>query len=54
MRGRDAVAGVDAFLDRVERARADVAEDDAERADDERRFGCVLQRNRPFAVRGLG
>ena len=37
VRGRDAVLALDALFDGVERARADVAEDDAERADDERR-----------------
>ena len=32
---RDAVLGAERFLQRVERARADVAEDDADRADDQ-------------------
>ena len=40
VRGRDGVFPFDAFFDGVERARADVAENDAERADDQRRKRC--------------
>ena len=39
MGGFDAMALVDALFDGVKRARSDVAEDDAERANDERRLG---------------
>ena len=42
---RNAVAGREGFLDGVERAGADVAEDDAEREQRQRRAGLLLLRS---------
>ena len=43
-RERDAVLGAERFLQRVQRARADVAEDDADGAEDEGGGGAVVLR----------